>query len=118
MPDACLSAPCQNGGTCVDADQGYVCECPEGFMGLDCRESALGCAPELGQEAPVLPVGSGNREGPPIGCACRKLPEKVCEDMCTHSSSCGRVARQGRWEGPSSVPLQWDPLPPCGRNPQ
>ncbi|KAB1278695.1 Sushi; nidogen and EGF-like domain-containing protein 1 [Camelus dromedarius] len=40
VPDACLSAPCQNGGTCVDAEQGYVCECPEGFMGLDCRESA------------------------------------------------------------------------------
>ncbi|KAB1278699.1 Sushi; nidogen and EGF-like domain-containing protein 1 [Camelus dromedarius] len=38
VPDACLSAPCQNGGTCVDAEQGYVCECPEGFMGLDCRE--------------------------------------------------------------------------------
>lgn len=42
VPDACLSGPCQNGGTCVDADQGYVCECPEGFMGLDCRESACG----------------------------------------------------------------------------
>lgn len=42
MPDACLSAPCHNGGTCVDADQGYVCECPEGFMGLDCRQSASG----------------------------------------------------------------------------
>lgn len=42
VPDACLSAPCHNGGTCVDADQGYVCECPEGFMGLDCKESASG----------------------------------------------------------------------------
>ena len=55
VPDACLSAPCQNGGTCVDADQGYVCECPEGFMGLDCRESACG------------PGGLG---GGPVGCAC------------------------------------------------
>lgn len=42
MPSPCLSNPCQNGGTCVDADEGYVCECPEGFMGLDCRESMLG----------------------------------------------------------------------------
>lgn len=44
VPDPCLSAPCQNGGTCVDADEGYVCECPEGFMGLDCRDSACGRA--------------------------------------------------------------------------
>lgn len=41
-PDACLSAPCQNAGTCVDADAGYVCECPEGFTGRDCRDSAWG----------------------------------------------------------------------------
>lgn len=42
VPSPCLSNPCQNGGTCVDADPGYVCECPEGFMGLDCTESMLG----------------------------------------------------------------------------
>jgi hypothetical protein len=49
---ACLSTPCQNGGTCVDADDGYVCECPEGFMGLDCRESALGLRPRTGARDP------------------------------------------------------------------
>nr|XP_053775313.1 sushi, nidogen and EGF-like domain-containing protein 1 isoform X4 [Desmodus rotundus]XP_053775314.1 sushi, nidogen and EGF-like domain-containing protein 1 isoform X4 [Desmodus rotundus]XP_053775315.1 sushi, nidogen and EGF-like domain-containing protein 1 isoform X4 [Desmodus rotundus] len=38
MPDTCLSAPCQNGGTCVDTDQGHVCECPGGFMGPNCRD--------------------------------------------------------------------------------
>lgn len=59
VPDPCLSAPCQNGGTCVDADEGYVCECPEGFMGLDCRDSACG------------------RAGPPVGCAC-KQQEREC----------------------------------------
>ena len=47
MPDTCLSAPCQNGGTCVDTDQGHVCECPGGFMGPDCRDSACGRAAGL-----------------------------------------------------------------------
>lgn len=55
VPSPCLSNPCQNGGTCVDADPGYVCECPEGFMGLDCTESMLGL--------PGLCPRAGAREG-------------------------------------------------------
>lgn len=62
MPDACLSAPCQNGGTCVDADQGYVCECPEGFMGLDCRDGACGRAAGAG----LRQEQAGSGEGPAL----------------------------------------------------
>lgn len=54
-PDACLSAPCQNAGTCVDADAGYVCECPEGFTGRNCRDSAWG--PRAG-----VPGGAGRAD--------------------------------------------------------
>lgn len=57
MPDPCLSAPCQNGGTCVDAEEGYVCECPQGFTGLDCRES------ESGLGLPGLPCRAGSSCG-------------------------------------------------------
>lgn len=66
MSDACLSAPCQNGGTCVDADEGYVCECPEGFMGLHCRESECrpGCR-AAGSMCRHPGVGEGATAGGP-----------------------------------------------------
>lgn len=39
MPSACLSNPCQNGGSCLELEQGYACDCPEGYAGQDCRDS-------------------------------------------------------------------------------
>lgn len=38
MPGACLSHPCQNAGSCLETEQGYVCECQEGYTGQDCRD--------------------------------------------------------------------------------
>ena len=36
--DYCISAPCQNGGSCVDiiGGPGYTCTCPLEYTGLDC----------------------------------------------------------------------------------
>lgn len=39
MPGACLSSPCQNGGSCLELEQGYACDCQEGYGGQDCRDS-------------------------------------------------------------------------------
>ncbi|XP_060049584.1 sushi, nidogen and EGF-like domain-containing protein 1 isoform X2 [Erinaceus europaeus] len=54
QPDACLSAPCQNGGTCVPTDSGsYLCECPEGVSGPDCRDRPPeSCACQNGGHCP------------------------------------------------------------------
>ena len=36
--DVCLSSPCKNGTTCVvDRSGGYVCNCPLGYSGTDCK---------------------------------------------------------------------------------
>ena len=32
----CVSAPCQNGGTCEDAVNSFICECPSGYSGATC----------------------------------------------------------------------------------
>ena len=34
--DECASTPCQNGGTCTDAVNGYTCACEAGYSGADC----------------------------------------------------------------------------------
>lgn len=39
VPGACLSSPCQNGGSCLELEQGYACDCQEGYGGQDCRDS-------------------------------------------------------------------------------
>lgn len=39
----CESAPCQNGGVCVDKIASYACACPMGFTGLNCEEEILKC---------------------------------------------------------------------------
>ena len=36
--DECESNPCQNGGTCLDGEDGFMCECPEGFEGQLCDQ--------------------------------------------------------------------------------
>lgn len=39
IPGACLSHPCQNAGSCTETEQGYICECQEGYTGQDCQDS-------------------------------------------------------------------------------
>lgn len=33
MIDDCASHPCQNGGSCVDMEGGFTCNCRPGFVG-------------------------------------------------------------------------------------
>ena len=35
--DECVSRPCQNGGTCVDGNNSYTCNCDLGYEGVNCE---------------------------------------------------------------------------------
>ena len=35
--DECASGPCQNGGTCTDQVNGYLCQCAPGYTDLQCQ---------------------------------------------------------------------------------
>lgn len=37
--DQCASNPCQNGGTCDEQFQSYLCLCPDNFEGRNCEKS-------------------------------------------------------------------------------
>lgn len=41
--DECLSNPCQNGGSCDDRENGYVCSCTPGYAGLHCEQDVAVC---------------------------------------------------------------------------
>jgi protein eyes shut len=41
--DDCESAPCQNGGVCIDKLAGYSCACLMGYTGNSCEEQILVC---------------------------------------------------------------------------
>lgn len=41
MTDDCKSEPCQNGATCLDELDGYVCKCRPGFVGLQCEGNII-----------------------------------------------------------------------------
>lgn len=34
--DDCANVTCQNGATCVDKENGYICNCATGFYGTHC----------------------------------------------------------------------------------
>ncbi|KAF7241028.1 hypothetical protein EYD10_12445 [Varanus komodoensis] len=41
--DECMSQPCQNGGSCVDLENGYRCQCLPGFSGVECATDVDEC---------------------------------------------------------------------------
>ena len=42
--DECSSAPCINGGSCIDLVDGFQCNCPNGFNGSTCQDPIDYCA--------------------------------------------------------------------------
>ncbi|CAH1793745.1 unnamed protein product [Owenia fusiformis] len=42
--DDCEEVTCQNGGMCVDAVNGYICECVSGYSGKDCENNVKTCS--------------------------------------------------------------------------
>lgn len=48
--DNCESMPCQNGGTCMDIYDSFICKCPENWMGVTCSLDVNECANYAGTD--------------------------------------------------------------------
>jgi len=71
---ACRSAPCFNGGTCVDGVAGsYTCRCPDDFTGLRCER---GCSAVIDLVFVLDVSGSTRRERSVAALFCRPSSTK------------------------------------------
>ncbi|PVD35988.1 hypothetical protein C0Q70_02958 [Pomacea canaliculata] len=46
----CQSNPCQNGGTCVDSYNGFICQCPPNWKGVTCSADVNECGEYAGTD--------------------------------------------------------------------
>ncbi|XP_070174131.1 cubilin-like [Littorina saxatilis] len=46
----CNSNPCQNGGTCVDTYNGFICQCPSNYYGVTCAADVNECSEYAGTD--------------------------------------------------------------------
>ncbi|KAM5288082.1 coagulation factor VII [Ctenodactylus gundi] len=91
--DQCASNPCQNGGSCEDQLQSYICFCPQDFEGRNCetnKTAQLVCANENGGCAQYCSDHPGDKRS----CRCHEgyelLPDGVsCAP--TVEYPCGKI---------------------------
>ncbi|XP_031549495.1 fibropellin-3-like [Actinia tenebrosa] len=64
--DECASTPCQNGGNCTGKENGFMCECPNGYTGNRCEDKHEGtCTPN-----PCQNGGTCNSSNGVFWCSC------------------------------------------------
>ncbi|XP_004704472.3 coagulation factor VII [Echinops telfairi] len=91
--DQCASNPCQNGGTCMDQLQSYICFCLEDFEGRNCQKnknSELICLNENGGCQQYCSDNPGTKRS----CSCHQdyklmADEVSCEP--TVKYPCGKI---------------------------
>ncbi|KAJ9585947.1 hypothetical protein L9F63_020404, partial [Diploptera punctata] len=89
--DECASAPCQNGGTCVDLVNSFRCSCPSGWEGNACQFDADEC-----QGSPCINAYSCQNLVGDYRCKCQKgWAGKNCDHnindcvgQCQHGATC------------------------------
>lgn len=81
--DQCASNPCQNGGTCEDHLQAYICFCLLDFEGRNCETSETSSLPQFTDGW----SGEGGPERLVPGCT---APSRKRGDVQSSLSPCGK----------------------------
>ncbi|XP_074243522.1 coagulation factor VII isoform X1 [Saimiri boliviensis] len=91
--DQCASSPCQNGGSCEDQLQSYICFCPLGFEGRNCetnKDDQLICINDNGGCAQYCSDRAGARRS----CRCHEGYSLLADGMScmpTVEYPCGKI---------------------------
>uniref|UniRef100_A0A914ZMM1 Cubilin n=2 Tax=Parascaris univalens TaxID=6257 RepID=A0A914ZMM1_PARUN len=97
--DECAEAPCQNGGTCVDLYNKFLCICPSSYEGAVCESRVDECALYEGTHAGCQNNGTCVNKPTGFQCICRKgyhgrlcqIKGTACEfslDLCGSAGHC------------------------------
>uniref|UniRef100_A0A0M3ING7 Cubilin n=1 Tax=Ascaris lumbricoides TaxID=6252 RepID=A0A0M3ING7_ASCLU len=97
--DECAEAPCQNGGTCVDLYNKFLCICPSSYEGAVCESRVDECALYEGTHAGCQNNGTCVNKPTGFQCTCPKgyhgrrcqIKGTACEfslDLCGSAGHC------------------------------
>uniref|UniRef100_A0A914RLE3 EGF-like domain-containing protein n=1 Tax=Parascaris equorum TaxID=6256 RepID=A0A914RLE3_PAREQ len=87
--DECAEAPCQNGGTCVDLYNKFLCICPSSYEGAVCESRVDECALYEGTHAGCQ--NNGTCVNKPTGFQLCQIKGTACEfslDLCGSAGHC------------------------------
>ncbi|CAL1575050.1 unnamed protein product [Knipowitschia caucasica] len=97
----CDTSPCNNGGYCLDTEEGYRCECPLGYEGTHCEHKKLTCA-----DKPCFHRGKCNEQNNGhsytcecpagyTGLNCEKKMDRCTSLECANGGHCVNLGNHG-----------------------
>ncbi|XP_071506100.1 uncharacterized protein [Diadema antillarum] len=92
LDDECRSSPCLNGGSCIDGNSSYTCQCPPGYTGINCETDVDECSSAPCQhDGTCIDLINGfscNCTERYEGAMCQDVVDFCCSQPCLNDGTC------------------------------